>query len=73
MRWLLTVSVTVDRQTLAEEVTRAGGSLLNDAPVPLDEREIVFFAAGPYDFPTRLRTGGLVNRVSPESEQTPYD
>lgn len=72
MRWLLTVPVTVDRQALAEEVTLAGGSLSDDCPIPLDEGDMVLFAEGPSDFPSRLGTAGLVNRVSPESEQTPY-
>lgn len=73
MRWLLTVPDSVDRDALARAMTVAGGSLDQDQPVPLDDDELVYFAEGPRDLPTRLGDQDApVHKVSPQSEPQPY-
>jgi hypothetical protein len=73
VRWLLTVPEGLDRQALAQAMTDVGGSLEDSPPIPLDEGEVVFFADGPPDLPTRLDEHTVtVHKVSPDSEPEPY-
>jgi hypothetical protein len=69
VRWLLTVPVGVDTDRLAAVVTSAGGSLRDDPPIPLDDDELVIFADGPRDLPSRLAEHDVpVHKVSPDSD-----
>jgi hypothetical protein len=69
VRWLLTVPAGVDSDQLAAAVVSAGGHLRDDPPIPLGDDELVIFADGPRDLPSRLAEHDVpVHKVSPDSD-----
>lgn len=68
MKWLLTVPADTDLGHLAARLSTVGGTLLDVAPVPLGDDEVVVQAAGPDDLRTRVAGLGLPVEVYPSSE-----
>ena len=71
MKWLLTVSVDVDKFTVSGRLAEHGAVVEYD-PIPLGDGEQVLEVDGPDDLPRRLDSQAWVKRVNTNSEQTLY-
>jgi hypothetical protein len=72
-RWLITTSSESDLEELRRAITAHGGTVADDAPIPLEPGEQVVEADGPDDLPARLREHPAVLKVSPDSPKHLYD
>ncbi|AIR98308.1 hypothetical protein [Streptomyces glaucescens] len=68
MKWLLTVPADTDLGGLAARLSTVGVTLLDVAPVPLGDDEVVVQGEGPADLAARVADLGLPVRVNPGSE-----
>ena len=71
-RWLITTSDNSDLAVLRRAIERHGGTVGEEAPIPLDPGERVVEAEGPDDLPERLGDHPAVRKISPDSPKYPY-
>jgi hypothetical protein len=71
-RWLITTSKDSDLAALCHAIEQHGGTVGEEAPIPLDLGEQVVEAEGPDDLPERLREHPAVRKISPDSPKYPY-
>ena len=71
MKWLITVSSSLNIASLGAILSRYGGKLsASAAPVPMGREEYVVEAEGPPDLPSRIRQEPGIAGVYPNSELT---
>jgi hypothetical protein len=71
-RWLITIALSCDLDELRGEIAAHGGTVGDDAPIPLGVDEQVVEADGPDDLPDLLREHPAVTKVSPDTPKHPY-
>jgi hypothetical protein len=73
MKWLITVSGSVDAASLDAALSRHGArQIAATPPVPMGAGEYVIEADGPPDLPVRMGQEPGIHGVYPSSEQTLY-